>query len=492
MDKFLRFLFTTMFLTLCGVVFAVEKKDELTWSSLGLSSNSSSYADFGGKTFSSVAVYAGNATSGSGKYIQLRSVNGAGIVTTVSGGVVKSVTFSFNEALTTERTIDVYGKTEAYTASSDLYNTSKRGTKLGSVKNTDKSHTLNVTGDYTYIGLRSNNGAVYIDTITIVWEYAEAAVATPTFSPGTGVYTTTQAVSINCETEGASIYYTTDGTDPDATKIPYRGPINVSETTTVKAIAIKGTATSNIATSIYTFASYADLTIAQACELTETTDYVNLIMNNAKIVYVDGSSSTSSSIYVRENGKAIMFYNAGVSQLMKLNATVSGSIKGKFVKYRDLINEIYRNNDTNKDNLVITESEDTKLAPTPATLADILDKKYVCDLVELKNVKLVTENDSYFAVDGKNKVELYPKSAIKDEIATAVDDNNTHTLIALFNSIYMNDVQIKPVAIDVEAAGIKKVNTGQAKTAIYNLSGQRVTEDYKGIVIKNGKKYIFN
>ena len=113
-------------------------------------------------------------------------------------------------------------------------------------------------------------------------------------------------------------------------------------------------------------------------------------------------------------------------------------------------------------------------------------------LVELKNVKLVTENNSYFAVDGENKVELYPKSAIKDEIATAVDDNNTHTLIALFNSIYMNDVQIKPVAIDVEAAGIKKVNTGQAKTAIYNLSGQRVTEDYKGIVIKNGKKYIFN
>ena len=34
------------------------------------------------------------------------------------------------------------------------------------------------------------------------------------------------------------------------------------------------------------------------------------------------------------------------------------------------------------------------------------------------------------------------------------------------------------------------VNEGKANGAIYNLAGQRVSKDYKGIVIKNGAKYI--
>jgi hypothetical protein len=40
--------------------------------------------------------------------------------------------------------------------------------------------------------------------------------------------------------------------------------------------------------------------------------------------------------------------------------------------------------------------------------------------------------------------------------------------------------------------GIKSAvnNIKTNSTAIYNLSGQRVSKDYKGIVIKNGNKYI--
>ena len=45
--------------------------------------------------------------------------------------------------------------------------------------------------------------------------------------------------------------------------------------------------------------------------------------------------------------------------------------------------------------------------------------------------------------------------------------------------------------IDGEATGINGVNAeAAADGAIYNLAGQKVSAAYKGIVIKNGKKYL--
>ena len=63
-------------------------------------------------------------------------------------------------------------------------------------------------------------------------------VATPTFSPAAGTYASTQSVAISTTTVGASIRYTTDGSTPSSTVgTVYSGPIAVSATTTLKAIA---------------------------------------------------------------------------------------------------------------------------------------------------------------------------------------------------------------------------------------------------------------
>ena len=64
------------------------------------------------------------------------------------------------------------------------------------------------------------------------------AVATPTFSPAAGTYASTQSVAISTTTVGASIRYTTDGSTPSSTVgTVYSGPITVSASTTLKAIA---------------------------------------------------------------------------------------------------------------------------------------------------------------------------------------------------------------------------------------------------------------
>ena len=89
-------------------------------------------------------------------------------------------------------------------------------------------------------------------------------VATPEFSPEGGTFTNPVSVTISCATEGADIYYTTDGSEPDENATPYLIPVDISETTTLKARAFYQDYTpSIIATAVYNFpatvASLADL-----------------------------------------------------------------------------------------------------------------------------------------------------------------------------------------------------------------------------------------
>ena len=77
-------------------------------------------------------------------------------------------------------------------------------------------------------------------------------VSTPTFSLASGTYATAQTVTISCATSGATIYYTTDGTTPSASSTEYNAAITISETTTLKAIAIKDGTSSSVASATYT------------------------------------------------------------------------------------------------------------------------------------------------------------------------------------------------------------------------------------------------
>jgi hypothetical protein len=67
-------------------------------------------------------------------------------------------------------------------------------------------------------------------------------VATPVISPVPGTYQDAQLVTITCKTIGATIYYTTDGTDPTRESTEYTEPISVEVSTTVKAKAFMDSA----------------------------------------------------------------------------------------------------------------------------------------------------------------------------------------------------------------------------------------------------------
>lgn len=98
----------------------------------------------------------------------------------------------------------------------------------------------------------SSNGLVTVSKVEYYYNLSDKC-ALPTFSPVAGTYTSAQNVTISTTTGDATIYYTTDGTDPTEGSASYSTPISVSSTTTIKAIAVKsGLTNSSIATATYT------------------------------------------------------------------------------------------------------------------------------------------------------------------------------------------------------------------------------------------------
>jgi hypothetical protein len=78
------------------------------------------------------------------------------------------------------------------------------------------------------------------DSVKITYSDVAAAVKAPTITPEGGKFIDSVLVTLACETTGATIYYTTDGTTPTSKSTVYKAPFALKATATVKAIAVKG------------------------------------------------------------------------------------------------------------------------------------------------------------------------------------------------------------------------------------------------------------
>jgi len=120
----------------------------------------------------------------------------------------------------------------------------------------------------------------------------------PTFSPAGGNFITAQTVSLSCTTEGATIYYTTDGSTPTTSSTAYSQPITVSSTTTIKAIAAaEGYQNSTVAEATYTI--HEPITIAAARAL-ENNAYACV---EGTVIFLDGRN-----VYIQDNTAGIDLY----------------------------------------------------------------------------------------------------------------------------------------------------------------------------------------
>lgn len=189
--------------------------DELTSQVLGLTA---SYSSFTNKKASSDALYCGCAYKNTSSQIQING-NGTskgtkpnkviGLVSTVSGGTIKSITI---ELKSSTNPLLVFGNNEAFVGSDDLTGNNK-GTQIASITNTTK-RTIIPTENYKYVGFYSAK-ANYIKKITIVWEKAASTPATTTtFGTNSGkTFTFTNGTLDGFTTPTATAKKSNDNTD---------------------------------------------------------------------------------------------------------------------------------------------------------------------------------------------------------------------------------------------------------------------------------------
>jgi hypothetical protein len=164
-----------------------------------------------------------------------------------------------------------------------------------------------VGANTAYVGFTGGTGGSSAVQNVLSWTYTVGApangTAAPVFSPAAGSYTNTQAVAISDTTAGATIYYTTNGTTPTTSSTVYAGPITVSSTETIEAIAVAaGLANSSVVSAAYTITTPAatptfspaggSYTSAQTVAIGDTTA-------GATIYYTTNGSTptTSSTVY---------------------------------------------------------------------------------------------------------------------------------------------------------------------------------------------------
>jgi hypothetical protein len=160
---------------------------------------------------------------------------------------------------------------------------------------------ITVSSSETLNAIATQAGSSNSPVATATYTIGLPATVAPVFSPASGTYTGAQTVTISAATPGATIYYTTDGTTPTASSSVYGGPITVSSSETLEAIAVAtGYTQSAVATAKYII-NNGGATLAfypgTLSDLSQSSPYPSLLEPQAVVV-----TGSGSDLFVADEG----------------------------------------------------------------------------------------------------------------------------------------------------------------------------------------------
>ena len=278
-------------------------------------------------------------------------------------------------------------------------------------------------------------------TITYSEDGGQETVATPTFSPAGGTYGEAQNVTISCTTAGATIYYTTDGSNPAVTPngvsgTLYTSPVNISQTTTLKAMAVKsGMTNSNVATATYTIQQTSSITtiagiwdFAESVGTTATT--ASVTFNNW---YVTGVRNNQVCVSDGQYGFVIYQANHGFTAGDKLNGTVSCNVLLYQNHYAELMG-------VTASNLTVTPGQEMPMMTT--TLGALTTRNYGTPI----NLGTLTYDGTYFNDADGNPVKPYNNFNLSPNPIESLQANHQYQVKGVYIIYWQNNNPTQQVA----------------------------------------------
>lgn len=478
MKKF-SLLFSMLLIALLGNAATVT--DVLTAEAMGLT------ADYKDRTHSfGERQYISNAYKSDKGAIQLRSKSNSGIICTQSNGNIRTVTISVEHGT---NQVDVYGSTTPYTAVSNLYAAATKGTLLGSLK---ASGTITVEGDYPYVAIRSNNNAIYLNSIELVWETSSAPTtvcAKPTFTQSGMTFTDlsfwansgeSKEFNIACTTEGATIHYLVydPSNAPDfatanflvydeASPIQLACPGNYG----IAAYAtLEGYDNSDIATATVTAKEYASAT--------SIADWISKAAASEDVFCFDCplyvTAQSGRYLWVRDDAGDPLLVFGSIGDYYNGQQFEAGSLAGSYALYQGMAE--LASPTVIKPVLGTDYDVPEKTLPVEMTVSQITNKDY-SKFVKLKHVTFNTTDNTIVGDDAAT----LPFFAKRFNFTVPENINDAYNVTGVIE-LYKGKAQICPISVEV-STGINDVTATQA------LKAQKVIENGQIYIIADGKKY---
>ncbi|GEM_PF-5402144 len=274
----------------------------------------------------------------------------------------------------------------------------------------------------------SFTAATNISTLTInLAEDKVYNVATPTFNLVEGDYGYT--LEMACETEGAKIYYTEDGSEPTAESTLYVNPVEVWGTPTIKAVAINE---AGDASAVASFSEAIPYLIDSFMPLSDFPDGTAVtVKGTMTVVYQKGDN-----LYVQDaNGAGMLLYELNSTSQYNAGDTFT-TLKGTYTIYKSLP-EI-------TDYVISEVTAGTPVEPRNASLA--YATTMLNSYVQIENVSVVPSGSGHIATDSEgNNITVYNKFGI------TVTEGENLDIIGFFG-IFNSNLQFYPVEMTATPA----------------------------------------